>query len=76
MTQLWKLAGYCPECNQTYKIEESEKVGQLVNLHAYYTRMLKDDRSVVQCKECGADYESFIVKPIYVSSNKRMGGVV
>lgn len=71
MTQLWKLNAYCPECNRSYSVMESEKITTIIKYHAYYTKMVNDDRPTLLCKECGAHFESFIVKAVYTKPKSR-----
>lgn len=65
MIQLWKMNGYCPECYRSYVVMEAEKINAIMQQYQYYTKMVKDNRPVVKCNECGAYYEFFVVKPVY-----------
>jgi len=68
MTQMWKLSGHCPECDKSYCVLESEKIKTVEHFHAYYSKMEKDDRPTLKCKECGAHLESFLFNPVWKRS--------
>lgn len=76
MTQSWKLNGYCPECNRSYVLIESDKIKTITSQHDYYSKMFKDNRPILKCKECGAYFESFIVKAVYTLPEKRPNIVI
>ena len=75
MTQLWKLNGYCPECNRSYVVMESEKINTIAKYHEYYSKMINNNRPTLQCKECGAHFESVIIKAVYTRPEKRLKGI-
>lgn len=60
----YELTGYCPECSKSQNVLTSQILNELQYQKNYYEKMLKDNRPVLKCPDCGAFYESLQVKPI------------